>query len=105
MILSTRGYRVSMAASGEEGLEQLRAQPDGFDLVMTDLNMPGMGGEEVVRQVRAMQVSAKLIVFSGQPQEGEWQPEALVGVEFLRKPITVDGLLATVRRVVESSPQ
>lgn len=102
IILNTRGYIVTMAATGEEGLAELYTQPDAFDLVITDLNMPGMGGREVIRQVRAMPNPPKLVVISGLPCELQEMPEVFAGVEFLRKPITVEGLLGTVRHVVEA---
>ena len=52
------------AMSGEEALEKLRDPgPKPFDLLVTDLQMPGMGGDELVRAVRADPALAKLPVF------------------------------------------
>ena len=49
--LTARGYQVADARSGEEGLEELRA--GSFDLVLLDLNMPGMSGIETCRAIRS----------------------------------------------------
>lgn len=49
--LSIFGYEVSMAASGEDALRQFRAHP--FDMVMLDIDMPGMNGHEVCKVLRA----------------------------------------------------
>ena len=48
--LRDRGYDVFRAASGEEGLELLSHQP--VDLVLCDLNMPGLGGIEVLHEIK-----------------------------------------------------
>src|SRR5215469_16738140 len=49
--LTARGYEVSDARSGEEGLEKLRAAT--YDLVLLDVNMPGIGGIETCRMIRS----------------------------------------------------
>ena len=49
--LVSRGYVVSDAQSGEEALDKLREEK--FDLVLLDMNMPGMGGMEACRSIRA----------------------------------------------------
>jgi len=104
VILNTRDYRVTMAASGEEGLEQLRQHPGGFDLIVTDVNLPGMGGGEVLRQIRVLPSPPKLLAISGTPYELDESSAELAGVEFLRKPLTVEGLLGAVRRVFDGPP-
>lgn len=101
VILSTRGYRVSAVKEGTEALEELREHPERFALVTTDLQMPGMSGVEVLRELRRLPLHPKVIVLSGSPHEDA--PE-FADVEYLCKPITVDGLLGTVRRVLDAVP-
>jgi DNA-binding response OmpR family regulator len=49
-VLLQKGYEISVAASGEEALEQLRAEP--FDLVILDVVLPGLSGFDVCRRIR-----------------------------------------------------
>ena len=64
-LLERQGYRVSAFTSQAAALAAVRATPDGFDLVVTDYNMPGMSGLEVVRQVRAINARQAVVIASG----------------------------------------
>src|SRR5882672_8735878 len=61
--LVDRGYRVVAAASGEEGLE--KAKHENFDLVVTDIMMPGIGGVEVLKGIKGIQPGAEVIMATG----------------------------------------
>jgi DNA-binding NtrC family response regulator len=60
--LEQEGYAVTTAADGREGLLRLGAQE--FDLVLTDLKLPGAGGLEVVRASRRTQPAAAVVVLT-----------------------------------------
>jgi PAS domain S-box-containing protein len=64
-LLTRRGYRISAHTDQNEALAALRADPAGFDLVVTDFNMPGMSGLDVARQVRAIRADLMVAVASG----------------------------------------
>ena len=51
-VLSSRGYHVTLAASGEEALDQCNRQP--FELLMVDVMMPGIGGFELAIRLRSL---------------------------------------------------
>jgi len=61
--LTDRGYRVVAAASGEEGLE--KAKHEKFDLVVSDIMMPGIGGVEVLKGIKEIQPEAEVIMATG----------------------------------------
>jgi len=61
--------RLDVAGSGEEGLQQLRKYPD-YAMVLTDQNMPGMGGREFLRHAMEIHPSAIRILFTGQEEGG-----------------------------------
>ena len=64
LILETRGYRVIDCTSGEQALEAFRA--GSVDLVLTDLVMPGMSGNDLVGHIKQISPATPVILFSGQ---------------------------------------
>jgi signal transduction histidine kinase len=66
-LLEALGYRVTAAADGEEALATFNAAPGGFDLVLSDVGMPRMGGRELARRLRESGVP--VILMSGHSEE------------------------------------
>ena len=64
-ILSSYGYQVLTAIDAEQGLEVFAEHMDDLDLVIVDLQMPGVGGWEMLRQVREMRADIKVALCSG----------------------------------------
>ncbi len=64
LILETRGYRVLDCASGEQALQAFNR--GGVDLVLTDLVMPGMSGNDLVARIKQLSPTTPVILFSGQ---------------------------------------
>ena len=62
-MLETRGYRVLTSNSGREAIDLFRQSP--VDLVLSDFMMPGMNGEELIRQVKEVSPDTPAILFSG----------------------------------------
>lgn len=67
IILHELGYEVVTAEGGREGLERFKSCADDapFNLVVTDFRMPGMRGDEVVRELRELAPSIPLVMLSG----------------------------------------
>ena len=63
LMLETRGYRVIVCTTGEEALEVFRR--GGIDLVLTDLMMPGLDGNELVTRIKQVSPETPIILFSG----------------------------------------
>jgi len=64
-LLEKRGWRVSAYVNQEEALAALRAEPDAFDLVVSDYNMPGLSGLDVAREVRNIRSELPVVIASG----------------------------------------
>ncbi|MCX7143649.1 MAG: PAS domain S-box protein [Proteobacteria bacterium] len=98
-LLERRGYRVSGYTDPREALAAVRADPDQFDLTVTDYNMPGMSGLEVVRALREIRADLPIVMASGYITE-ELRVEAhAAGVsELVFKPNTIDDLCDAVER-------
>src|SRR3990172_5735988 len=63
LVLSGKGYAVITAANGEEALSKLNTET--YDLVFTDIRMPGMNGIEVVKRVKASQPWLPVVIVTG----------------------------------------
>jgi two-component system KDP operon response regulator KdpE len=93
--LIEEGYRVEEGTSGEEGVKKAMAQPP--DLVILDLGLPGLDGQDVLRRLREW-LTAPVIVLSARDQERQ-KVEALdAGADdYLTKPFGMGELLARMR--------
>ena len=95
------GYTVKVAASGQEGLDYL-AKGD-IDLVITDLRMPGITGEEVLRRVTTEMPGIPVIVLTGHGSiDAAVQAMRDGAYDFLTKPLNLDQLGMIVKRALES---
>jgi two-component system chemotaxis response regulator CheY len=69
MILGLQGHTVESAANGHMALKLLAENPSGFDVVITDHHMPKMDGLELVRRLRQLAFSGRIMVFSSELSE------------------------------------
>lgn len=102
-ILSKAGYQVEKAASGEEALSKFKAgiKPD---LLITDLNMPGINGIELIKQVRALpnyRFMPILFLTTESQQAKRADAKAAGASGWLVKPVTADELLGTIKLVIK----
>jgi CheY-like chemotaxis protein len=99
-VLLDEGYATLSAANGREGLETAAAQ--GVDLVLLDLKMPGMNGQETLRELSLLRPGLPVIImtaFSGQQGEGP-----LAGVSaLLQKPLDFPKLLEVIRKLLSQA--
>jgi two-component system chemotaxis response regulator CheY len=98
------GLAFTHASSGLEAIERLSLKR--FELMLLDLNMPDIGGIEVVEFVRGQDSlrSLPIIVVTTRGDEGSRTRALQVGADrFLTKPFTPEGLLAEVRALLERS--
>jgi CheY-like chemotaxis protein len=86
--LDMLGHEVDMAASGDEGLALLGRHQ--YDLVLTDLFMPGMSGLEVAGTIRARWPRIPVIIASGYAGDHDQHRIEAAGFPFLQKPIGID---------------
>ena len=93
---------VYQAKHGAEGLERMREHP--MDLVLVDINMPVMGGVEMIDIARANPATARvpIVVVSSESSETRVAELAEKGVEFVHKPFDAATLRVTVRRAMEA---
>ena len=99
--LRGRGYEVLEAPDGEAALRLIEAE-SLFDLVITDMQMPGAGGVEVVRRAKMVNESTMALVMTAYGTV-ETAVEAMKAgaLDFVQKPFTLEGLEIKVRRALE----
>jgi len=86
-VLSEKGYEVSTALSGEEALKDIETKE--YDLVFTDIKMPGMDGIEVAERIKAQCPWTPVVVITGYGTEENEARASVLGVSgFVRKPLT-----------------
>jgi CheY-like chemotaxis protein len=94
-VLREAGYRTMVAGSGPDAIELAGKEP--IDLLLTDVNMPQMTGDELARRLRHDEPSLKVLYLTGfsdqlfSEKSTLWQDEA-----YLEKPCTITGLLEAV---------
>ena len=100
------GFRdIAQANNGEEALERLADGP--VDLILTDMNMPGMDGIAMVRQLRRQGDTTPVIMLTGEDDARTQARAKRVGVtHYVHKPIDADELSETIQRTLgEDSPR
>ncbi|MEO8178863.1 MAG: response regulator [Deltaproteobacteria bacterium] len=101
-ILERAGYRVLVAENGRRALEAVERSTREIALVISDISMPGMSGQELGVELRQRKPKVKILYLSGYSPQVLVEGGAAVGeTEFLGKPFTSSALLEKVRRVLD----
>lgn len=107
LTLCDEGYQVLTAADGNEAMELARTVH--FDLVVTDIRMPGKDGIETIKELRVLDRKLKIIAMSGGQPGGIGDyltlAKALGASAVLKKPFSSDHFISTLRAVLEQDPQ
>jgi two-component system cell cycle sensor histidine kinase/response regulator CckA len=95
-LLQEAGYRVLLAADGHEAVKAVKEHGSGIDLVLLDMSMPGLSGEEALEEMRSMEPRVRVLLSSGyaEPDTGALPTENLAG--FIQKPYGAEELRRAV---------
>lgn len=107
-ILVSHGFRVLLAASAKEALEQFRRQQEQIDVLVADLTIPDGSGINVATQCAQQSAALRIIITSGTPHRGWKDSDGIAfrllvsnGAVFLQKPFSATVLLNAVRDALE----
>ena len=101
-VMSRKGYKVMLAATGEEALEIYKEQGENIDLIILDISMPGMGGHKCLEELIRQDPEVKVVVASGYSLSGDLYNVLASGAStFVPKPFLFNDLLAEVRDVLD----
>lgn len=93
-VLRIGGFAILEAADGTEALRIAETTRRPIEILVTDINMPGIDGLELARRVQALRPATGVVYMSGAPAG------LLIGTAFVRKPFGPDVLLERVRDVM-----
>ena len=107
--LEKQGYSVVRCADGREAVAMFRSQPGRFSLVVTDADMPQMGGAELARRLLELRPEVRILGMGGLSTSDGDDPETLeiqrLAHGFLHKPFTVGELLCAVHDLLRAPRQ
>ena len=104
-VLTSRGYRVLEAGGVKEAEDLIQQVSGAFDLLLTDMVMPGASGHELAQRVRSRYPAVRVLFISGYSQgTHSWQGPLQPPEEILQKPFTPMSLAARVRQTLDAAP-
>jgi two-component system KDP operon response regulator KdpE len=101
--LTSRGYEVSDSRSGEEALDKLRSET--YDLVLLDVNMPGIGGIETCGLIRSSSEIAIIMLTVSNSEKDKVEALDAGADDYVTKPFSMPELLARIRATLRRLPQ
>lgn len=101
-MLERLGYKVVSRTSSVEALEAFRADPHKFDLVITDMTMPNMTGDEFAEEIMAIRPDTPIILCTGFSDRITKEKAEKMGIrEFAMKPLVMSDLAKTIRKILD----
>ena len=103
-LLEKLGYMVTSKTSSTEALELFHEDPRKFDLVITDMNMPRMTGDQLAISMMDIRPDIPIVICTGFSEKISPEVIQKIGIKgFLMKPVTTSDLSQTIRNVLDSS--
>lgn len=99
--LTSRGYTVVEADSGERGLEVIEEDKEGFEVILSDVVMPEMDGPTMLSEIRKRGITSKFVFMSGYAEDAfERNLENPDDFAFIQKPFTLKQLVEKIKEVM-----
>lgn len=99
--LELRGIDTDVFFSGSEALKAVE-KGDRFDVALLDVKMPGIGGIELRRKLKAVDAQMKFIFLTGHGSDTDYQVGAKEADDYLHKPLKIDNLIEALNRLGEA---
>ncbi|HEU4624072.1 MAG TPA: response regulator [Steroidobacteraceae bacterium] len=104
-MLARLGYRVDAYTRAAEALDAFREQPARFDLVLTDLSMPGASGLDFAKSVLAIRPDVPVVLATGYIDANDMELVQQIGIrEVILKPTTIEEMGRSFRRLLAARP-
>ena len=105
-LLENLGYRIEAVSSSREALRVFSEKKDDYDLVITDMTMPGLTGVDLARELLVLRPDLPIIICTGFSERLDENIARSMGIrEYVSKPIVLRRFAGVVRRVLDESKQ
>ncbi len=102
-MLNRLGYKVTMHTSSQEALECFRSNPEAFDLLLTDVTMPGITGDRLAQEVLTIRPDIPVLLCTGFSENIDKRKAEQLGIKgFLMKPVGKSDMARTVRQILDN---
>lgn len=102
-MLERLGYRITAFTNSMAALEAVRRHPEAFDLVMTDMTMPVLTGDQLAREILAVRPDLPIIMCTGFSERIDRKKAEALGIRgFLMKPVVKADMARMVRTVLDA---
>ena len=103
-MLERLGYGVIIRTGSVDALEAFKANPDAFDLVITDMTMPNMTGVQLAGEIKKIRPNIPVILCTGFSYHVNEEKSKALGIQgFVMKPMVMNEIAATIRKVLDDS--
>lgn len=104
--LAHHGYATDVLHDGEEALTRISLHRDDYDLMILDLMIPSMSGEEVCKEARAIGVSTPILILTARAETEHKVQVLLTGADdYLVKPFSFEELVARIHALLRRPPE
>jgi len=101
-LIESLGYHVEVRSNAVEAFELFKANPERFDLIITDMTMPGKTGDRLAEQVMAIRLDIPVILCTGFSTKMDKEKALAVGIKaFALKPIIKSDIAEIIRKVLD----
>ena len=105
-VLASFGYGVTVCTSSEDALQRFREQPELFDLVITDMTMPKMTGDQLAKEILTIRPDMPVILCTGYSEKINKDKAKAMGIrKYIVKPFDMHEFVAAVRDVLSEGGQ
>ena len=102
-MLREQGYRVDEYIDSERALEVFRGKPDDYDLILTDMTMPGMTGRDLAETMLSIRSDMPIVMCTGFSELIDEATAKSLGIrEFVMKPVVKTDLSRIIRKVLDN---
>ena len=103
-MLERLGYRITMCVSSLEALAVFKANPDAYDLVVTDMTMPNLTGDLLAKELISIRPDIPIIICTGFSERIDKEKAAAMGISaFLMKPVVKSEMVRMVRKLLDGA--
>ena len=103
-ILSRLGYHVTIETKSSDALNTFRANSNSFDMVISDMTMPDMSGDQLSKEILSIKPDTPIIICTGFSERINKEQAEIIGVKgFLMKPVVKSDMAQMVREILDES--